>query len=205
MTVEFPYSPKVFTETDRDRLDAFILRYPLALVQSLVGDRVLSSMAPVWRLDAAGHYYFHLARANAHTRQLCDREVTCLFMGPNGYVSPRFYASQSSPPTWNYAVATVAGAVEELSDPAEAVAIIEQIASKMEGRVWRAPPEMPFAEFMRAICVFRLTARGVHGHFKLSQNKSEGDVAGVIRGTSASESLMDQELSAFMTAYHRQS
>ena len=34
MTVEFPYSPKVFTETDRDRLDAFILRYPLALVQS---------------------------------------------------------------------------------------------------------------------------------------------------------------------------
>ena len=202
MTVEFPYSPKIFTETDRDRLDAFILRYPLALVQSLVGDCVLSSMAPVWRLGAADHYYFHLARANAHTRQLCDREVTCLFMGPNGYVSPRFYSSQGSPPTWNYAVATITGAVEEVSSPAEAIGIIEQITSKMEGHVWRAPPELPFAEFMRAICVFRLSAHGVHGHFKLSQNKSLGDVAGVIRGTSTSELLMEQELSVFMTSYH---
>src|ERR1051326_3413692 len=52
-----------------------------------------------------GRLLGHLARNNPQLKDLGNgREALAIFHGPHAYVSPTWYATQPSVPTWNYAV-----------------------------------------------------------------------------------------------------
>ena len=70
-----------------------------------------------------GRLIGHLARANNQWRDLNgDVQALAIFTGPQGYVSPSWYATKAETgkvvPTWNYAAVHAYGALRVIEDTA---------------------------------------------------------------------------------------
>ena len=125
-----------------------------------------------------GTIQFHLARGNALTKQLDGMTVLAVINGPDGYVSPRWYADPEQVPTWNYVALDLEGRVRRL-DAAGLLAQITALSDKHEARVAAGEPwtmdKLPEAKsraLQSAIVGFELEVVAWRETLKLSQNKS---------------------------------
>jgi transcriptional regulator len=134
-----------------------------------------------------GHFRFHLARGNRITAHLDGASVVASAMGPNGYVSPDWYAdSHNQVPTWNYVSVEIEGVCAEL----DRVALIDQIDALSALHEARLLPKQPWTmekvedghrdRMLSALRCFELRVTAIRGNRKLSQNKTAADRAGVI-------------------------
>ena len=106
------YKPKHFEERDIAVLHALIGSHPLSTWITLADGELVANHIPML-VDASrganGTLVAHVARANP-VWQSFSKDVPSLvvFQGPEGYISPSFYASKKEHgkvvPTWNYAV-----------------------------------------------------------------------------------------------------
>jgi transcriptional regulator len=154
--------------------------YPLATRLPVVwdGDRVV----------------MHIARANPHWRAIpADRDVPALVVvtDAEAYVSPAWYASKAEHgrvvPTWNYSAVQLTGRIRRHEDPdwvLEAVAMLTRLRESGRAEPWAVSdaPATYVGKQLRAIVGLELTLERVEGKAKLSQNRSEEDRAGVVRG-----------------------
>ncbi len=135
---------------------------------------------------------FHVSRGNRITPHLDGARVLLSISGPDGYITPNWYAEAAqSVPTWNYVSAEIDG-VARVIDEKTLVAQLDALAALHEPRV---APERPwtrdkmeadrFTAMLKAIIGFEVTIEAVRGTIKLSQNKNETDRAGVIAGLRA--------------------
>lgn len=133
----------------------------------------------------------HVARKNDHWRQPIIGEALALVRGPDAYITPTWYATKREHgrvvPTWNYITAHVYGELVIHDDAAWVEHNVRALTAKHESErdprwaVDDAPP--PFiAGQLRAIVGVELLISRVDAKFKLSQNRSVEDVAGVIEG-----------------------
>ena len=125
-----------------------------------------------------GSVQFHLARGNALTKHLDGMTVLAVINGPDGYVSPRWYADPEQVPTWNYVALELEGRVRKL-DAAGLLAQITALTDKHEARVTAGNPwtmdKLPEAKsraLQSAIVGFELEVVAWRETLKLSQNKS---------------------------------
>ena len=125
-----------------------------------------------------GIVQFHLARGNALTKHLDGMTVLAVINGPDGYVSPRWYADPEQVPTWNYVAVELEGTVRKL-DSAGLLAQITALSDKHEARVavgkpWTMDklPEAKSRVLQAAIVGFELKVKVWRETLKLSQNKS---------------------------------
>ncbi len=132
---------------------------------------------------------FHLARGNRITSHLDGARLLISVTGPDGYITPNWYAEAAqSVPTWNYIAAEIEG-VARVSDEDELVAQLDALAAMHEPRL---SPDQPwtrdkmddsrFRAMLKAIIGFEVTIDTVRGTTKLSQNRSADDHARVIIG-----------------------
>jgi len=134
-----------------------------------------------------GRLRFHLANTNALTPHLTGTTVLALTEGPNAYVSANWYVDiRGAVPTWNYLAAEVEGTVATI-DRAALIDLIDALALQLEPRVaedWTRHKMEPqrFEALLDGITGFELTPAVLRGTRKLSQNKSDVEVAGVIAG-----------------------
>lgn len=143
--------------------------------------------APVTLHD--GRLRFHLARANRLHPHLDGARVLASIAGPDGYVSPNWYARPGNQvPTWNYVAIEVEGVARRLPEAA-LLAQLDALADRHEPRPnpWTRAKTDPavIASLLRAIEGFEIEATAVRGTIKLSQNKSAGDRTGVVAGLRA--------------------
>ena len=141
----------------------------------------------------------HLARPNPQWRDAGgDLEALAILDGPDAYVSPALYEEKRLTgkvvPTWNYVTAHVYGRLVVHDDPAWVEALVRRLTAKHEGgraHPWSmddAPP--PFlAGQLRAIVGVELRITRIDAKAKLSQNRPEADVAGVVAGLTADARL----------------
>jgi len=136
----------------------------------------------------------HLARPNEQWRQPVIGEALAIVRGPDAYVSPSWYASKTEHgrvvPTWNYITAHVYGSVTVHDDPVWVEQLVRRLTDLHEAR--RAAPwsvdDAPgkfIAGQLRAIVGIELTISRVEAKFKLSQNRPEADITGVVNGLEA--------------------
>ena len=134
----------------------------------------------------------HIARSNGHGLDLGTvRACMVLFQGEQGYVSPAWYATKARTgevvPTWNYLAVQAWGKPELKEDPAWLQRLLEDLTAAQEGlrpRAW-APgdaPEAFIAKQSQAILGVEIAIARIQGKWKLSQNRSPEDRAGVIAG-----------------------
>ena len=127
-----------------------------------------------------GVLHCHLARANPQWQEFeAATEALVIFTGPHGYVSPTWYTDPGVP-TWNYTAVHVYGAARVVDDPEHTARHVEALAAKFERG--SAAPWVPDYDprGSAASSASRSAIRSIEGKFKLSQNRSAADRAGVI-------------------------
>jgi len=192
-----------FRETDEDKLVAQLARQPFATIAAAPDGRPRVAHAPlvIRRRDGALALDFHLSRSNGLAPFIeTGFLAVAVSLGPDAYVSPDWYESEDQVPTWNYLSVEAEGPVTALTE-AELESLLDDLSAQEEARLAPKPPWMRgkmspgrFETMARGIVGARLAVDRLEGTFKLSQNKGEADVAGVI------SALGDHPLAALMRA-----
>jgi transcriptional regulator len=188
------YQPDHFRVDDLPQMHALMRARPFAALVSAGSAGLYATHLPTVLKDAGGFglVEFHLARANPHSKYLaeCD-EALLIFQGPEGYITPNWYASKSEHqkvvPTWNYAVVHAYGRPQPMQDAQWIrghVAELTDQQERNEARPW-AVTDAPasFVEAMvRGIIGFRFAITRLEGKWKMSQNREMRDREGVVQG-----------------------
>ena len=206
------YLPSAFRQDDLAALHAQLQASPFALLTSAGATGVQASHLPLLLAPDEGEFgtlYGHFARANPHWRDLQDdAEALAVFSGPDAYISPGWYPAKAEHgkvvPTWNYIAVHARGPVELIEEPERLLQIVSRLSDQHESgraRPWAVSdaPRDYIDTMLRAIVGFALPIRRLEGKWKLGQNRSAADQAGVRDGLAASPSPGDRELAARMS------
>ena len=170
---------------------AFLRTNVFATIAGGIGGRISFAYAPILLdtgLRPLGGIRFHLARANPLADIGDGAALTFSVMGPHAYVSPDWYETDGMVPTWNYVAVEGAGRVRRLSD-AGLRRLLTDLAVKEESALtpktpWtmgRVPPDR-LDVLLTAIAGFELVFETLEGKAKLSQNRTQADREGAIKG-----------------------
>ena len=206
------YLPSAFRQDDLAELHAQLQASPLALLTSAGAAGVQASHLPLLLAPDEGEFgtlYGHFARANPHWRDLQGgAEALAVFSGPDAYISPGWYPAKAEHgkvvPTWNYIAVHARGPVELIEEPERLLQIVSRLSDQHESgreRPWAVSdaPREYIDSMLRAIVGFALPIRRLEGKWKLGQNRSAADQAGVRDGLAASPSPGDRELATRMS------
>ena len=117
------YVPPAFQENDTAALHAAIRATKLATLITATTEGLIGTPLPMI-FDAAegpcGTLYGHVARANPQWKHASISDAMAVFMGPDAYVTPSWYATKRETgkvvPTWNYVAVHAYGPVEFFED-----------------------------------------------------------------------------------------
>lgn len=151
-----------------------------------------ASFIPLLIADDAGTVTGHLAKANGQWER-ADLSIPALvtWVGPDAYVSPSYYPSKHEHgkvvPTWNFITVQAKGMLSFHEDDEWKRRHVESLTDFHESALpdpWSvndAPSD--FIEgLVKAIVGIELRVTSIEGKWKLSQNRPEADVVGVISG-----------------------
>lgn len=176
-----------FRHDDRALLEALIDEVGFGMIFATTPDGPRVAHTPLLQ-TGDGAVQFHLARGNALTKHLDGMTVLALVNGPDGYVSPRWYADQEQVPTWNYVALELEGRVRRM-DADGLLGLLEALSARQEARIssgtpWtmdKLPPDK-LRGLLGAIIGFELEVQAWRPTFKLSQNKLADERERVVAG-----------------------
>jgi transcriptional regulator len=103
------YIPPAFRDDDRSSLHATMRAARLCSLVTTSAEGLMTTPLPLLLDDAEGAHgvlHGHVARANPQWRSAPVGEAMAIFMGPDAYVTPSWYATKQETgkvvPTWNY-------------------------------------------------------------------------------------------------------
>ena len=179
------YTPDTFKETNLKRLHALMRRYPFALLLTAHDGEIAATHLP-FMLDA-------------------ERGALVVFTGPHAYISPSWYESPVTVPTWNYAVVHAYGRPIILRDKICVRAMLERLVAEHEARIdppWStAQADRYVDEQLDYIVAFEMTIERLKGKFKLNQNRSRNDQEGVVRALAGSDDPLKREVAELMRTH----
>jgi transcriptional regulator len=165
-----------FRTEDRGLLEALIDQVGFGTVFAATPDGPRVAHTPLLS-TGDGAVQFHLARGNALTRHLDGSTALAVVTGPDGYVSPRWYADQNQVPTWNYVSVEPEGRVRRM-DQDGLVGLLEALSARHEARIaegeqWMMDKLDPatLRKLLAGIVGFELEVQAWRPTIKLSQNK----------------------------------
>lgn len=192
------YQPSHFEETRHDVLVQLMRQYPLALLIHSGTDGLAADPVPlIHDPDGGPHGCLrgHVARANPlWQRTLAEPDVLVVFQGPQAYVSPNWYPAKAEHgkvvPTWNYCLVQARGKIRIVEDADWLLRLVSRLTERHESTMQRpwavsdAPPGY-IAQMLGAIVGLELPIDQLVGKWKVSQNRSAADRAGVADGLAA--------------------
>ena len=176
-----------FRHQDRDLLELLIEQIGFGMVFAQTPDGPRVAHVPLLR-TGSGALQFHLARGNGLTKHLDGSTALIVINGPDGYVSPRWYADPAQVPTWNYVALELEGRVRRLDSEAtlaQITALSDQHEARIaEGQPWtmdKLPPEK-LRGMLAAIVGFEIEVTAWRETLRLSQNKDAAERERVAAG-----------------------
>jgi len=195
------YQPPHFQETRLEVLHDLIRAHPLGLLVCNGDDGPVANPLP-FLIDAEaapnGVLCAHLSRANPQwqaIRAQAQIPVLVVFQGVDTYVTPSWYETKRQTgkvvPTWNYVMVQARGRAVIQEDTAWLGQQIEALTSAHEAtraepwQVSEAPDDFITGQ-VKGIVGIEIEIVDLHGKWKVSQNRSTEDRAGVAEGLAAS-------------------
>ncbi|WP_066343012.1 FMN-binding negative transcriptional regulator [Azohydromonas lata] len=186
-----------FQQQDAATLHALMRAHPLATLVHVGPHGPVADVVPLEFVADAGEHGTlrgHVPRANPVWQQAQGQEVLVLFHGPQGYVSPGWYATKAEHgkvvPTWNYAVVQARGPLRAIEDAAWLRTELGRLTAHHEAAVgghWAledAPAD--FTDKLLGVIVgIEIPVASLEGKFKLSQNQPAVNRDGVEAGLEA--------------------
>ncbi len=215
------YIPRTNIEERPEVLAAFIRAHPLAVLVSAgpTGELWATHLPLVYDSTRGPHGTIegHVARANAHHELVRaaaaqapgapPRESLVIFTGPDAYITPTWYPGKTvhgrEVPTWNYIAVHVYGTLRLHDDPEWLLAHVARLTDQSEAArpdpwaVSDAPADY-VARKLGAIVGVELEVTRLEGRWKMSQNRTQEDIDGVVEGLRASERPMDREVATIV-------
>ncbi len=191
--------PSVFYEENFDNIIDFIAAKPLATIIAQTSTGIEACHIPLFFSEECSdsdgkqrYLYGHFGRKNPiYADALADTSWLIIFQDSGHYISPNWYPSKAGThkevPTWNYQSVHIQAKIELLEDTAKLKWILATMTAQQETvseNPWSLE-DAPIAyidAMCRGIIGFRFTIDSVQAQFKLSQNKTADNIAGVIRG-----------------------
>ncbi|HYG74689.1 MAG TPA: FMN-binding negative transcriptional regulator [Planctomycetota bacterium] len=196
------YIPAAFNVDDLPTLHAFMRQHSFATLVTPHGKECAVSHVPLLIEDGGrlGRLVGHVARANEHWKTLAaGADTLAIFHGPHAYISPSWYQTQPSVPTWNYAAVHASGRaslIEEASAVHELLVKMVRFYESSFAKPWQADEEF-LRKLMPQIVAFEIEITKVEGKFKLSQNRPK-DIPSVIAALEQSSDAAARETAALM-------
>jgi len=199
------YLPAQFAETRPEVLHALIATHALGTIVTLTADGLTANHIP-FELDPRtsetaphGTLQAHVARANRLWQDFSrDVDALVIFQGPQTYITPNWYVDTKPRngqvvPTWNYCVVHARGPLIVHDDPVWLRGQLDRLVRRHEStqpKPWSVAdaPRDFIEKQIAAIVGIEIPIRHIEGKWKVSQNRSEPDRAGVIAGLRAANS-----------------
>ena len=189
------YLPKEFTETRVPVLHDAIRQAKLGTLVTLGVAGLEASHVPML-IDPEpapyGTLMGHIARTNPQWRRpTAGVQALAMFLGPNAYISPAWYATKRQTgkvvPTWNYVAIHAYGEVRFFEDAERLLRLVTRLTETHEaGRPepWAVSdaPASYIQTMLKGIVGFELPIVRLEGKWKMSQNRPAEDRAGTIQG-----------------------
>jgi transcriptional regulator len=202
--------PAAFSITDRAAIHDVMRRHSFALLISDRDSEPFATHVPLLLDPDAGPFgtlLGHVAKANPHAELLDGRRVLAVFSGPHAYVSPTWYESPNTVPTWNYIAVHAYGTAETVADEAAVMKMIADTAAVYEAGMpepWNFPPGDEFVRKLAAgIVVFRIPIDRLEGKAKLNQNHPPERRERVAAKLAASADPQSREIASMMRGESR--
>jgi transcriptional regulator len=189
------YRPAHFAEDRLEVLHGVIRARPLATLVTSRGATFEADHVPMLldaNAGAFGTLRGHVARANDLWRTAAPAsDALAIFHADEFYVSPAWYPAKREHgrvvPTWNYVVVHARGPLRFIEDRDWLRALVTALTETHEARraePWRVSdaPADYVAALLRAIVGFEIPLSALTGKWKMSQNRSAADRAGVAAG-----------------------
>lgn len=189
------YLPSQFEETRPEQLSQLMHAHPLATLITLGADGLNANHIP-FEFDPEpapfGTLRAHIARSNPLWRDFSPEvEALVVFQGPQSYISPSWYATKKEHgkvvPTFNYMVVHAYGALRVIDDPVWMRGLLQRLTDRHEAsraQPWKVDdaPQAYIEQLMSAIIGLELPVSRLIGKWKVSQNQSQANRAGVAEG-----------------------
>lgn len=206
------YVPPAFAEDDTAVLHAAMRAARLANFVTATAEGLVATPLPLFLDETEGAHgvlYGHVARANRQWQAAPVGEALALFMGPDAYVTPSWYATKRETgkvvPTWNYVTVHAYGPVEFFEDADRLLEVVTRLTNLHErprAEPWAVAdaPEPFIRSQLRGIVGLRMPIIRLEGKRKLSQNRNAADRAGVAAGLAASDRPADRHVATLIPA-----
>ncbi|MBN9446315.1 MAG: FMN-binding negative transcriptional regulator [Bosea sp.] len=197
------YTPPAFREDDTAALHALMRAARLCNFVTATAEGPMATPLPLFLDESEGPFgtlYGHIARPNPQWQVPVLGETMAIFMGPDAYVTPSWYAAKREHgkvvPTWNYIAVQASGPVEFFEDPERLRAAVTRLTNLYERpriEAWAVSdaPESFIAAQLRGIVGLRMPITRLVGKRKMSQNRSAEDRSGVVAGLRQGERASD--------------
>ncbi|TCM47156.1 FMN-binding negative transcriptional regulator [Kribbella sp. VKM Ac-2568] len=190
------YVPKHFAADD-DVVRDLLVNHGAGNLVTNTADGLLATLLPFIYDPTVGEHgalLGHVARNNEQWKAPALGESLAIVAGPDVYISPSVYAAKAEHgrvvPTWNYVTAHVYGQLVVHDDPTWLEDVVRRLTTKHEAAFeqrWSVDdaPAAFVAGQLRAIVGLELVITRIEAKAKMSQNRSEADVDGVIASLEA--------------------
>lgn len=177
------YIPKAHLVEDRAVLQDFMDQHPFVeLVTSWPTLRI--THIPVLLDRTSGEYgsiFGHLSRQNPQVEAIDgSRAAVAVFRGPEGYISPSWFAKKDAVPTWNFAVVHASGRPKAVTDKPTLRRMLGRLVESFEkheggGYDFSSLSEGYVGSLIEGIVGFEMPLELLEGKFKLGQSWSDAD------------------------------
>lgn len=204
------YLPEHFAQDDRERIIEFLHGHPFATVVLQLDGSLHPTPIPLIYQPAGegwGKFIGHVARINRMWRADPEQEVLVIINGRDTYITPNWYPGKQVHhkvvPTWNYATVHAWGRITANNDAKfkrMVTAVLTNIHEKTNQPRWKVgdAPQDYISMQLGKIVGIEIQIDRLVAKWKLSQNRTEEDREGVMRGLEERDDGQDANVLAMM-------
>ncbi|WP_291381701.1 FMN-binding negative transcriptional regulator [Demequina sp.] len=198
-----------YAMTDLADVAALLHDHPwCTIVSHAPGRGIVASHYPVLVDDDADGFsvFSHVGKPDERLHELGEHELTIIVEGPQGYISPGWYGVSPAVPTWNFVVAHLTGTPEVVSLE-ENLRLMDRLVDFFEDQaetptgLHASAANTAYAKrIVHGTVAFRMTVDRFEAKCKMSQDKPDAVVAGILEGLSRPGPFRNPPLERYMRA-----
>lgn len=196
------YIPKHFKIEEEAEKFKIMRENSFATLFSLHQGAPFATHLPLLLSEDGSHLSGHFARANPQWKDIENQTVLAVFQGPHSYISPSWYETNQTVPTWNYVAVHVYGEMKLINDEEEIMTDFRKMTEVYEAKksLYRLEDVDPkiMSNLNKGVQAFKIHISHIEGKAKLSQNHSTERQNRVISHLSKGGNENDRQIARLM-------
>jgi transcriptional regulator len=196
------FTPKIFEIKDSMTIEKCIHEFSFATLISAGNTKLDATHLPLLLSKDKTELIGHMARPNNQWSQMNSHSVLAIFQGPHHYISPSWYETMDSVPTWNYVSIHVYGKFSLTEKESELIQSLEELVMRYEDQNSKYELSKASSEYLsglqKGIVGFKIKIDEIQAKAKLSQNHSPERRANVIKELNQIDSESSRQIAQWM-------